>query len=234
MNSNYYKNEIVDADEQQSFRRIRPQWYEKTTHSSTPNLYEQTVTTTTTTTVNKEANAVTDEMTTTNLEKSPIRRVNLVTGPRSAYARLFPDKYRQEQDDLPQTHYSPLGDDQRYNFDYNKNQRMSSNIDDSQSTQKARQVSFEDECTEEYFINESSRTRAEPCLDENLSRVPLNFDPDPEIIYRDNPNKLVYRQKIGVRYLKPPTPPPPEPIIVREVQATPPEEPPPLIISSTP
>ncbi|CAF5189969.1 unnamed protein product, partial [Rotaria sp. Silwood1] len=71
-------------------------------------------------------------------------------------------------------------------------------------------------------------------MNENITHIPLNYDPDPEIIYRDNPNKLVYVQKIGVRYLKPPTPPPPEPIIVREVQSTPPQEPPPLVVSTTP
>ncbi|CAF3986454.1 unnamed protein product, partial [Rotaria sp. Silwood1] len=130
MNSNNYKNEIIDDSDNQRFRRIRTEWFHKTQQPSVPNLYEQTITTTTTTTINKELNSTTDEMTTTHLEKSPIRRVNLVTGPQSAYARLFPDKYRQEQEELARRQRSKSSDDQRYDFDRVKYQRIPCNNND--------------------------------------------------------------------------------------------------------
>ncbi|CAF1197361.1 unnamed protein product [Rotaria sp. Silwood1] len=237
MNSNNYKNEIIDDSDNQRFRRIRTEWFHKTQQPSVPNLYEQTITTTTTTTINKELNSTTDEMTTTHLEKSPIRRVNLVTGPQSAYARLFPDKYRQEQEELARRQRSKSSDDQRYDFDRVKYQRIPCNNNDSEVITKTRQVSFFDEHDDEFLSDRTlvnTRTKSESHMNENITHIPLNYDPDPEIIYRDNPNKLVYVQKIGVRYLKPPTPPPPEPIIVREVQSTPPQEPPPLVVSTTP
>ncbi|CAF0801404.1 unnamed protein product [Didymodactylos carnosus] len=60
---------------------------------------------------------------------------------------------------------------------------------------------------------------------------PLNFDPDPEIVYKDNPERIVYVQKVGVKYLQPPTPPPPGPLIIKEVRSPPPPEIPPLIVT---
>jgi hypothetical protein len=231
MNSNYYKNEIID-DDQQHFRRIPADWFHKPQQSVQPDLYEQTVTTTTTTTTNKETNSKIDEMTTTHLEKSPIRRVNLVSGPQSAFARLFPDRYRQEQDELARKQRSiSSSDNQYYNFD-----RMKT-TDADESSRKSRRVSFYDQQHDEYQYEENrshTRTKSDPYLDEDLMHIPLNYDPNPEIIYRDNPHKVVYTQKVGVRYLKPPTPPPPSPIIIRERHATPPREPPPMIISTTP
>ncbi|CAF3434215.1 unnamed protein product [Rotaria socialis] len=236
MNTNNQTNEIVDDDGQQRFCQLRTEWFHQTPHSSVPHFYEQTVTTTTTTSINKEANSTTDEMTTVHLEKSPIRRVNLVTGPQSAYARLFPDKYRREQEDITRKQGSKWSDCQRYNFDRIQNQQISFSNDDKneQLRQKSHQVSFDDQQCDEYLSNQNSRPKFDSYCAENLARIPLNYDPDPEIVYRDNPDKFVYIQKIGVRYLKPPTPPPPEPIIVREVRATPPQDPPPLYISSTP
>jgi hypothetical protein len=213
MNNNSYKNEIIDDEDSQLYRRIHPDWYKQTVQPSVPKLYEQDITTITTKTINKELNSVTDEMTTTRLEKSPVRRVNLVCGPRSAFARLFPDKYRQQQ-------RSKSSDSPRYNFDYARNPRIPS---DDEDVSRSRQISFYNQQKKNPYLS-----------DQHLSRIPLNYDPNPEIIYRDNPNKVVYVQKIGVRYLKPPTPPPPEPIIIREIQSPPPREPPPLVISTTP
>ncbi|CAF1386344.1 unnamed protein product [Rotaria sordida] len=236
MSSNNYKNEIIDDNDNQRFHRIRTEWFHKTQQPTVPNLYEQTITTTTTT-IDKELNSTTDEMTTTHLEKSPIRRVNLVTGPQSAFARLFPDKYRQEQEELARRQRSKSSDDQRYNFDRVKYQQIPCNNNDNEIITRTRQVSFFDEYNNEFSSDQNllnTRTKSESYINENLTHMPLNYDPDPEIIYRDNPDKVVYIQKIGVRYLKPPTPPPPEPIIVREIQSTPPQEPPPLVVSSTP
>jgi hypothetical protein len=199
-------NQIIIDKYTQRFRPIPSDRFEKTVKPSVPELYEQEVTEVTTTTVNKEANTVMDEMTTTRLEKGPLRRC---CGPRSAFARLFPHKYRQEQ-------RSKSTEDRRYNFDRNEDLRIPS--DDAR-----RRVSYYNQLNSNRYLS-----------DQNLSQIPLNYDPNPEIIYRDNPNKVVYTQKVGVRYLKPPTPPPPEPIIIREIQATPPQEPPPLVISTTP
>ena len=237
MTSNNYSNEIADNDDSQRFHRIRTGWFHNTQQPSVPKLYEQTVTTTTTTTTKKESNSVTDEMTTTRLERSPIRRVNLVSGPQSAFARLFPDKYRQEQEELANRQRSHSSDNQRYNFDRIQNQSIISDHDESESMRKARRVSFYDQQCESFLSEHnglSTRAKSEPHLSTNLSQVPLNYDPDPEIVYRDNPNKVVYFQKVGVRYLKPPTPPPPGPLIVREVPSTPPQDPPPLVVCTTP
>ena len=239
MNSHNYKNEIIDDNDEQRFRRISPNWYNKTKKLGKPSLYEQTLTTTTTTTINKETNTKTDEMTTTQLEKSPMRRVNLVTGPQSAFARLFPNKYRQEQEEYTRQHQrsksssSAAADNQRYNFD-----RYKSNDDDDYGTvRKSRRVILYDGENDEYLSNQTdfnNRAKFKQSYQEDISRIPLNYDPDPEIVYRDNPNKITYVQKVGVRYLKPPTPPPSEPIIIRERHATPPQEPPPMVISTTP
>jgi hypothetical protein len=222
--SNIYKNEIIDDDDRQHFRRIPSDWFNKKQTSNKPKLYEQTVTTTTTR-INKETNSTTDEMTTTHLEKSPIRRVNLVQGPQSAFARLFPEKYRQEQEELAKNQRpKSLCEHQYYNFDYD-------------DIRKPHRVSFYDQPNNQYLsdaILSNTHTKSDPYLSGDVANIPLNYDPDPEIIYRDNPNKVVYVQKVGVRYLKPPTPPPPEPIIIRERHATPPQQPPPMIISTTP
>ena len=218
MTNNIYKNEFIDDDERQRFRRIPVDWFTKQQTSNRPQLYEQAVTTTTTTTVNKKTNSTTDEMTTTHLERSPMRRVNCVQGPQSAFARLFPDKYRQEQEEsVRRQRPKSLHEEQYYNFD---------RVRTSDDMGKPHRVSFYDQTGSQY--------RSEPYLSEDVANIPLNYDPDPEIIYRDNPNKVVYFQKVGVRYLKPPTPPPPEPIIIREQHAPQPEPPPPMIITATP
>ena len=229
---------VISSDDvvRQRFRRIQPE------------LFEQATTTTTTTTINKECNSTVDEMTTTQLEKGPMTRINLVEGPRSAFARLFPDRYREEQEEFERKQRSKSSDSQRYNFDRD-NLRTLADADHHvrETVRKSLRVTFGDhdsndlkfrtksephihDATQHYY-NVSSSNEARQ---ENVSRMPLNYDPDPEIIYRDNPDKLVYVQKVGVRYLKPPTPPPPGPLVIREIQATPPQEPPPLVVSTTP
>lgn len=182
----------------------------KTSPSVRPEWYEQTVTSTTTTKINRETNSNTDEMTTTRLEKSPLRRVNIVSGPQSAFARLFPEKYRREQEEWNRKQRSKSSCDRdRYNFDRQT----------TAEERKSRRVSFYNEYPNDYDI---------------ASDISLNYDPNPEIIRRENPNNVVYVQKVGVRYLEPPTPPPPEPIIIRERHATPPPELPPMVIKTSP
>lgn len=232
MNRKHRPDVVIPSPECERFRRIRNDWFHKTQQPAVPDLYEQTVTTTTTTTINKEANATTDELMTTRLEKSPIRRVNLVTGPQSAYARLFPDRYRQEQEEFVRRHRSKSTEDHRYNFD-----RTGSNDNCRDLVLNSRRVSFYDQPssgTVSPCFTLNTRTKSFPCLNDKSIQLPFNYDPNPEIIYQDNPDELVYVQKVGVRYLEPPTPPPPEPIIIREVQPSPPQELPPLILSTTP
>ncbi|CAF1221134.1 unnamed protein product [Adineta steineri] len=55
-------------------------------------------------------------------------------------------------------------------------------------------------------------------------------DPNTDIITKPNPDKVVYKQKITVRYLVPPTPPVPGPLIIREILPPRPPSPSPLII----
>ncbi|UJR15481.1 hypothetical protein I4U23_002424 [Adineta vaga] len=238
MNPNNYNNEIIPAGDNQRFRQIRTNWFHNTRQPAIPDLYEQSVTTTTTTTINKEANVKTDEMTTTCLEKGPLRRVNLVNGPQSAYARLFPDQYRQEQEDLVRKHRSKSTDDRRYNFDRSLHERIMSDEDCHDQTRKSRHISFyeqQDDASMPCQQNELNiRTQSFPCLTDKQLELPFNYDPNPEIVYEENPDEVVYVQKVGVRYLEPPTPPPPEPIIIREIQSSPAQELPPLILSTTP
>lgn len=161
-----------------------------------------------------------DQMTETHLEQTPIRRLNVIGGPHSAFARLFPEKYQKEQHFQTQQRLKSIDIEtetsaDELDEDYHQEQRR-----------KSRRVRF-NHVEEDSLKN---RTKSESAL----HQIPLNHDPDPEIIYRDNPEKLVYTQRVAIRYLKPPTPPPPGPIVIREIQSTPPEEPPPLIVSSTP
>ncbi|CAF4649108.1 unnamed protein product, partial [Rotaria magnacalcarata] len=74
-------------------------------------------------------------------------RVNLVTGPQSAYARLFPDKYRREQEDITRKQGSKWSDCQRYNFDRTQDQQISFSNDDKneQLRRRSHQVSFDDQ-----------------------------------------------------------------------------------------
>ena len=49
-----------------------------------------------------------------------------------------------------------------------------------------------------------------------ISNDPELFqDPNPEIIRKEYPEQVTYKQNVSVRYLLPPTPPPPGPLIIR-------------------
>ncbi|CAF1141628.1 unnamed protein product [Adineta ricciae] len=238
MIANNYGEETSPVNrDNQRFHQIRTNWFHKTRQPALPDLYEQAITTTTTTTtINKEANVTTDE--TTVLDKGPLRRVNLISGPQSAYARLFPDKYRQEQEDIVRRQRSKSTDDRRYNFDRSFNQRIASDDDCDDVIRKSRHVSFCEQQNEPLLFSEQAdlgaRTQSFPCLNDKSLEAPFNYDPNPEIVYKENPDEIVYVQKVGVRYLEPPTPPPPEPIIIREIQSSPAQELPPLVLSTTP
>lgn len=54
-----------------------------------------------------------------------------------------------------------------------------------------------------------------------------------QVIYKPSDEDIHYKQKVFIRWLKPPTPPPPAPIIIREIQS-PPEIPPPIVYRSMP
>jgi hypothetical protein len=216
MKSNIQKNE--DDDDSQRFQPLKTQQ---------PSLHEEII--------NKEEYTDMDDMTTT-WEKSPIRRVNVISGPQSAFARLFPEKYRQ-QEEFIHTQRSRSIDNQYSNSDRTTIQHTTSDDDeddddddDRQRIRKSRRVRFhtnEDESLK-------TRTKSEPYLNQIPCNNDLNYDPNPEIMYHDNPDDIIYTQKVGVRYLKPPTPPPPGPIVIREIQPSPPNNPPPLVVSTTP
>jgi hypothetical protein len=167
-----------------------------------------------------------------NMNTSPIRRVNIISGPQSAFARLFPDKYRQ-QEELMRRQRSKSSDNQRYqHVERIRTEHTISDDDDddSEGIRKSRRVRF-------HTNEDDNRTKSEPFLDQmdlSESHCPVNYDPNPELIYRDNPDDLFYTQKVGVRYLRPPTPPPHGAIVIREVQPAPPEELPPYVVSATP
>jgi hypothetical protein len=210
MNSHITQNENDDVS--QHFHILKTQQ---------PTFYDETITT-----INKEEYTNLDEMSRITWEKTPIRRVNLISGPQSAFARLFPEKYRQEQE---------LRNKQRSKSIEIHHAISDSDDDDDDDNQKerirkSRRVTF--------FTNEDdslkTRTKSEPYLNQIHLNNDINYDPNPEVIYRDNLDDVVYTQKVGVRYLKPPTPPPPGPILIREIQSTPPQDPLPLVVSTTP
>ncbi|CAF1148591.1 unnamed protein product [Didymodactylos carnosus] len=68
----------------------------------------------------------------------------------------------------------------------------------------------------QYAQNDIRRHQLQVQYNDILNNNPeLNNDPNPNIIYKKNPNHVTYQQNIGVRYLVPPTPPPPGPIVIR-------------------
>lgn len=221
MNSHIDKNENDDVS--QRFHILKTQQ---------PTFYDETITT-----INKEEHTNLNDMKRIIWEKTPIRRVNLVSGPQSAFARLFPEKYRQEEE-LRNQQRSKSTENQYSNIDRINIQHTVSDSDDEDSDndnqkeriRKSRRVTF--------YTNEDdslkTRTKSESYLNQMHLNNDINYDPNPEIIYRDNPDDVIYTQKVGVRYLKPPTPPPPGPILIREIQGTPPQDPPPLVVSTTP
>jgi hypothetical protein len=220
MNSNIHKNENDDVSQRFQFL--------KTQESS---IYEEVIAT-----EKRKEYTDSDDMTTTklNLERTPIRRVNLISGPHSAFARLFPNKYRQ-QEEFANKQRSKSSDNQHSNIDRITIQDTTSDDEDNdnykEGIRKSRRVRF-------YIDKDDSslktRTKSEPYLDQIHYNNDINYDLDPEIIYHDNSDDVVYTQKVGVRYLKPPTPPPHGPILIREIQSSPPNAPPPLVVSTKP
>lgn len=218
MNSNIYINENDDVTQ----RYETPQ----------PCVYEEEKITTT---INREEYRNMNDITQKTIwDRTPIRRTNLISGPQSAFARLFPDKYRQqeEEEEYVNKQRSKSNDHRYLNINHVEIQHSTSDDDDddhdhdhenkNHCLRKSRRVRF---YMNDEDNNLKTRTKSEP---------QLNYDPDPEVIYHNNPDKITYTQKVGVRYLKPPTPPPPGPILIREIQSSPPAAPPPLVVSTTP
>jgi len=197
MNSNIHKNENDDVS--QRFQSFKTEQF-------------------------KEEHINLDNMITTTWEKSPIRRLNFISGPQSAFARLFPDKYRQQEEFINQQRSKPCDIQHTISDDDDHDDH------DREELKKSRRVRF--------YTNEDDsikiHAKSEPCLNQIHLDNDINYDPNPEIIYHDNPDNIIYTQKVGVRYLKPPTPPPPGPILIREIQSTPPNAPPPFVVSTTP
>lgn len=67
-----------------------------------------------------------------------------------------------------------------------------------------------------------------PQLDMDIEN--LKRDPNTRVIHRPPNDDVVYRQRVFVRYLQPPTPPAGGAIIVREKQPPPPPPEPPIVI----
>jgi hypothetical protein len=212
MNSPIAQNENDDVSEH--FHTLK---------TEQPTFYDETITT-----INKEEHTNRDEMSRITLERTPIRRVNLINGPQSAFARLFPDKYRQEEEIKNRQRSKSI--EIHHAISDSDDDDDDESDDQKESIRKSRRVTF--------FTNEDdslkTRTKSEPYLNQMHLNNDINYDPSPEVIYRDNPDDVVYTQKVGVRYLKPPTPPPPGPILIREIQSIPPQDPPPLVVSTTP
>ena len=209
------------------------QFYVRQTQSSSP-FYEEKMRTTTTI-INREECTDFDDMTRTTWETTPIRHVNLVSGPQSAFARLFPEKYRQ-QEEYHRQQRSKSSDHHRTHIEQipvqyvvSDNEEVESDYQESE-IRKSRRVRFMTDDGNSFH----TRTKSEPYLNDLHLNDDLNYDPHPEVVHRENSDDITYTQKVGVRYLKPPTPPPPGPILIREIQPTPPKNPPPLVVSTTP
>lgn len=220
MHSHMNRNENDDLSERFHILKTR----------QSPAFYEETITK-----VNMEEHIDLDDMGRTTWERTPVRRVNVISGPQSAFARLFPDRYRQEEEEkeFRNKQRSKSSEHRHANLDRMPAQyTISDDEDDEHQDQirRSRRVRFFNEKDDSF----QTRTKSEPYLHQMYSNNDLHYDPDPEIIYRDNPDDVTYTRKVGVRYLKPPTPPPPGPILIREVQSTPPNNPPPLVVSTTP
>lgn len=212
MNSNIYENDDVH----QHFQHFKIQQ---------PSLH-------------KEEYKNINDMTTTNWDRTPIRRNNFVSGPQSAFARLFPDKYRQ-QEELLNTQRSKSSDNRHLNINHRitiQHSETDDDVDDDENytVRKSRRVRFYPNDDDDDDCCLKNRTKSEPHLNQIHLNNDINYDPNPEIIYRDNPDDVTYTQRVGVRYLKPPTPPPPGPILIREMQSSPPAALPPLVVSTTP
>lgn len=224
---------MTSSIEQSEYDDLDQQFYIRKTPISSP-FYEEKMTTTTTV-IDREERTDFDDLTRTTWETTPIRRVNLVSGPQSAFARLFPDKYRQ-QEEYHRQQRSKSSDHHRTNSNHIPVQYVVSDNEDMESDyqeseiRRSRRVRFITD--EENSFH--TRTKSEPYLKDLHLNDDFNYDPHPEVVHRENSDNIIYTQRVGVRYLKPPTPPPPGPILIREIQPTPPNDPPPLVVSTTP
>ena len=68
----------------------------------------------------------------------------------------------------------------------------------------------------------------------SLNNVPLNIDPNPEIINKKPVQPIHYKQKIGLKFLKPPTPEQPGDIVIRQERDVQIPPAPPLLVRQQP
>ncbi|CAF1108222.1 unnamed protein product [Rotaria sp. Silwood1] len=165
---------------------------------------------------------------TTSWKTTLLRPTPLIGGPQSAFARLFPEKYRQQEELKKQR--SKSSDNHCLNNDRIIIEHRT-NDDDNDNNQKLRRsgrIRFHSNVNDSF----QNLTKSEPHLNQihlssDYSKYYMNYDTN----YTDD---ITYTQTIGIRYLRPPTPPSPEPLVIREIQTTLPDEPSSLIISTTP
>ncbi|CAM4940937.1 unnamed protein product [Rotaria socialis] len=163
------------------------------------------------------------------------RHVHVIGGPNSAFARLFPDKYQQQQEIIRKQRSKSIESERLKNSD-----RITPEYRSNNNHREIRRKS----CRIRFCPNEDdrlkTRTRSEPYLNQihlssDYSNRNVNYDEQHrETNYRNNSDKIIYNQRVGIRYLRPPTPPSPGPLVFREIQSTPTDELPPLLLSTTP
>jgi hypothetical protein len=88
----------------------------------------------------------------------------------------------------------------------------------------ARSVTFQEQVVNIDEENIDVEEKAGTILQHELTSVPVNVDPNPEIINKPNAQTVNYTQNVSLKFLKPPSPPAPGDITVRQepdVQAPP-------------
>ncbi|CAF3191264.1 unnamed protein product [Rotaria sp. Silwood2] len=174
--------------------------------------------------------------TTTSWKTTPIRPLPLIGGPQSAFARLFPEKYRQ-QEELLKKQRSKSSDNQRLNNDQIKIEHRTS--DDNDNKQKLRR-SYRVRLHSNINNNFQNHTKSEPYLNKihlssDYSKHNINYNNNnPVTMYHTNSDDITYTQTIGARYLRSPTSPSPEPLVFREKQTISPNSTTPSIPPRTP
>lgn len=87
---------------------------------------------------------------------------------------------------------------------------------DIQSVMVDRSLSSSEQTLESEESNHQEIDDENDYYEQMISNDPeLFFDPNPQIITKENPEQVTYKQNVSVRYLVPPTPPPPGPLIIR-------------------
>lgn len=149
-------------------------------------------------------------MTTTMWQTSSIRPTSLITGPNSAFARLFPEKYRQ-QEELTRKQRSKSTDHQRSNL-YQIATATKKIVDNNKTPTKEKGKRLSRiKLSNNETNHRPSRAKSESQLKQIHSSSNDNLN---------KPDDTKYTQKIGIRYLRPPTPPSPEPIVIHEIEST--------------